>query len=66
VPAVARIAGVDESTVRRWMMPREKKGGGGLIPARHQQVLLQWARDNRIKLKAEDFFASNAAVVVAV
>jgi hypothetical protein len=62
VRAVAEIAGVDESTVRRWMMPREKKGSGGFIPVERAQVLLQWARENKIKLKADDFFVSNATL----
>lgn len=54
---VAAILGLDRSTVYKWMMPREKKGTGGLVPARYHAELLAYARAHRIKLRESDFFS---------
>ena len=56
VQLTAQAAGVDESRVRRWMMPREKGGTGGLVPTRNQQRLLEWAKQHNRPLRPADFF----------
>lgn len=61
VPAVAQIAGVDHSTVHRWMYSKDRKGTGGTIPSRHIPALLQAARDRKIRLQLKDFFEGIAA-----
>lgn len=58
VAATAQAAGVDESRVRRWMMPRERGGTGGLVPTRNQQKLLEWSRAHNKGLRPADFFDS--------
>jgi len=53
---VSEICGVSKSAVCQW-----RKG----VPYRHQQTLLSYAREKRIKFTAEDFFqvpAANARV----
>jgi hypothetical protein len=54
---VAEMAAVDLTRVYRWTYPKERGGTGGLVPARHQAVLLDAARSRGIDLKPEDFFA---------
>jgi len=55
IEQVARVTGAHPSRVRRWMMPPGKMGTGGLIPARHQQTLLEWG-ERRGLLEPRDFF----------
>lgn len=52
---VADITGRSVTSVYRWQYPKEKGGTGGTIPQRHHRALLDFAKQNRIKLKAEDF-----------
>lgn len=55
--AVADILGLDQSAVHRWTYPRgPRRGRGGIVPARHQQPLLEAAREKGIDLRPEDFF----------
>lgn len=61
VEATAAIVGVDCSRVRRWRLPRESGGTNGLIPARHHEALLSWARKHHKGLSYKDFFAKPAA-----
>lgn len=52
---VAELTGAASTAPYRWQYPREKGGTGGVIPQRHHRKLLDYARENRIELKAEDF-----------
>ena len=52
----AELAGVHISRVFRWTYPKARGGTGGLVPARHQQRLLDQARARGIALEPEDFF----------
>ena len=54
--AVARICGIDRTQVYRWTYPKERRGTGGVIPARHQAELLKRARERGIDLRPDDFF----------
>jgi hypothetical protein len=54
--AVAGIIGRHRTTVTRWRQPREKGGTGGLVPAEHQQPLLDEARRIGKDLRPEHFF----------
>lgn len=55
---VADALGIDVSRVYRFTYEPDRGGTGGLIPARHQPVLLSKFRD---KLEPADFFDSVAA-----
>ncbi len=45
------------SAVYKWTYPFEKREGkGGIIPAKYQIMLLNYARDHGIDLRPEDFF----------
>jgi hypothetical protein len=57
--ATALMAGVDVSNVHRWTYPKERGGTGGVIPARHQRRLLEKAKEQKIPLKPDDFFADD-------
>ena len=63
IKRVAQIAGVDTTRVYRWMQPKEKGGTGGLIPAKQQMKLFEYAQKARIPVEPSDFFgdAQNAA-----
>lgn len=52
--AVAAIVGLSASRVYRWTRPRERGGTDGLIPAKHQPVLLAAARACGIRLTPAD------------
>lgn len=58
---VAKAAGVDVSRVHRWRYSKERGGTGGVIPTRHQQNLLDHARESGIDLSPADFFDSEAS-----
>jgi hypothetical protein len=60
--AVAEITGVRPHTVMRWRYPRSKRGTGGIIPHRHADRLLAFARENGIELSPADFFNKEASV----
>jgi hypothetical protein len=53
---VAAIVGRHPTRVYRWMRPVSAGGTGGLVPAKYQVVLMDYARDHGICLKATDFF----------
>jgi len=52
---VSQIAGTGLTAPYSWQYPRTVGGTDGLIPQRHHPKLLDYARDNDINLKAEDF-----------
>ena len=54
--ATAELAGVHISRVFRWTYPKARGGTGGLVPAQHQQHLLDSARARGIALEPSDFF----------
>lgn len=56
IKVAAGITGLDESSVRRWMMAPEKAGTGGYIPSRHQQVILDWGEPRGL-IEPRDFFS---------
>ena len=55
---VARVLGLNRSTVARWMYPRDEGGTGGLVPAQWQRALLEYARRERLPLTERDFFGA--------
>jgi len=57
---VAEMVGVDVCNVFRWTYPKDRGGTGGLIPARHQPLLLERARERRVPLTPADFFPNAA------
>lgn len=58
--AVAEITGVSSHSVMRWRYPRSKRGTGGLIPHRHADKLLVFARENGVDLSPADFFSGDS------
>lgn len=56
VGAVASVVGLNRSTVHRWTYPKEIGGTDGLVPAQHQQTLINAARERGINLTPNDFF----------
>lgn len=53
---LARMAGVTPARVKRWTFPEHRGGTGGRIPSKHQQALLDAARESGIDLSPADFF----------
>lgn len=53
---VAAITGVHISRVHRWTYPKERGGTGGLIPAGHQQTIMNAAVRMGLDLAPSDFF----------
>lgn len=53
--AVSAACGVHRTRVWGWTQPREKRGTGGVIPYKHIDALLDYARSKGIKLSAADF-----------
>lgn len=51
---VARVLGVDKSTVSRWKLSKEKKGTNGNIPQKYWSTLLTEARSRSIPLSVVD------------
>jgi hypothetical protein len=47
---------IDVSRVYRWTYPKDRGGTGGIIPAKHQQTLLEKAKAADIRLRPADFF----------
>lgn len=47
---------VSASRLYRWITPKAKGGTGGRIPPKHQQKLLDAAREEGIDLSPDDFF----------
>ncbi|WP_039952768.1 hypothetical protein [Bartonella melophagi] len=55
--AVANIINRNVVVVRKWTYPFEKREGkGGIIPAKYQVMLLNYAKSNNIDLRPDDFF----------
>lgn len=54
VRATARILGVNPSAVSRWLVSRQEKGTGGAVPLKHWQALLDYAKQERIKLSVTE------------
>ena len=59
--ATAKLAGVHISRVFRWTYPKARGGTGGLVPAQHQQHLLDSARARGIALEPADFFLRSSS-----
>ena len=55
---VAEWLGISVTSVYRFTYPKERGGGGGIIPAERQQVLLEKAREHEIDLSPADFFSN--------
>ncbi|WP_407965995.1 hypothetical protein [Bartonella sp. C271] len=54
---VANIINRNVIVVRKWAYSLEKREGkGGIIPAKYQVMLLNYARKNNIDLRPDDFF----------
>ncbi|SSZ40473.1 Uncharacterised protein [Bartonella grahamii] len=54
---VANIVNRNVIVIRKWAYPFEKREGkGGIIPAKYQIMLLNYAREHGIDLRPEDFF----------
>lgn len=51
---VAEISGVTTEAVRKWQRKMATAGGGGLVPARYQAVLLRAAKAEGVDLSADD------------
>lgn len=52
---MAGIANVHRTRVSNWKRSRSEGGTDGLIPQRYHRTLLDYAEQNSIELKAEDF-----------
>jgi hypothetical protein len=52
---VREITGVHRSRVHKWRRPRDVNGTGGVIPLEHIGKLLDYAKQNGIRVTAEDF-----------
>jgi len=59
---MAEAAGVHVTRVYRWRVPKSKGGTDGLIPAKKQQKILDWARKNNIDVSPSDFFEVESCV----
>lgn len=57
---VADWLSIHVTNVYRWTYPKEKGGTGGLVPTRHQSVLLEKARAENKPLQPSDFFTTAA------
>ena len=56
IERTAQLVGRHRSVVNRWLLPKERGGTGGLVPAHHQPTLLAKAQQEGIKLNHRDFF----------
>ncbi len=52
IAATAKLIDRDRSVVNRWLLPKNSGGTDGIVPAQHQQTLLEKTPN----LKPEDFF----------
>ncbi|WP_019224143.1 hypothetical protein [Bartonella rattaustraliani] len=54
---VSLISRCHVSAIYKWAYPFEKREGkGGIIPAKYQVILLNYAREHNIDLRPDDFF----------
>ena len=58
---VQEITGASRTRVYRWTQPEEKGGTGGIIPFRQAEKLLGYARENGIRISADDFMRKGSA-----
>lgn len=56
VHRVREITGSHISNIYRWMMPRDKRGTGGKVPYETADQLLDYAKENGVDLRGDDFF----------
>lgn len=52
---VSRVTQTAFTAPYRWQYPRDKGGTDGLIPQKHHRTLIDYAREQGIDLKAEEF-----------
>jgi len=52
VRPLARVLGIDHSSVSRWQKPKTQRGTGGLVPSRYHMTLLQVAETSGVQLNA--------------
>lgn len=57
----AKVAKTAATTPYGWTKPREKGGTNGLIPQKYHPAILAYAKENGIRLKAEDFLPRRSA-----
>ena len=57
IEAAVKATGVKYSGVFRWMRPKAVGGRDGLIPSKHHPRLLDYAREHKLPLTPDDFFA---------
>lgn len=50
VREVAKITGLDRTSVQKWMWPKTRKGTGGLVPSKYHRVLREEAEQRGIEL----------------
>lgn len=53
VRVVAGIAGLDRTSVHKWMWPKSRRGTGGLVPSRYHRALREAAEERGVDLPAE-------------
>jgi len=63
VARTAEITKRTESAVYRWTYPKEKGGTGGIVPVDAQHAIMAAARDGKVEVTADDFFARPEAAV---
>lgn len=56
---VAAVVGTTSGQVRRWRHSKETGGTGGAVPHWHIPKLIEYAKENRIKVRAEDFIPAS-------
>lgn len=57
---VAKVTKRASTAPYRWQYARENGGTGGNIPQRYHRTLLDYAKKNGIRLRAEDFLPAEA------
>lgn len=60
--AIAKACERSEKTVRKWLLPIEKRGTGGLIPSKCQAPILEASDRNGWGIKPEDLVARPSEV----
>jgi hypothetical protein len=53
---VAGVLGLSKSAPGKWLIDRRDGGSGGMIPQRHIEPLIRYARSQRIRLGPADFY----------
>ncbi len=65
VVRTAAICKISHASVCAWDRPKSRKGTGGLVPARHQQRILAYAREHNLPLTPADLIPADPAGEVA-